>query len=75
MLVFSTQPYELLPLSLSLVQLSAPSPFPVCISKLYTRIQCGGGGYEILGLRQINTCRKVPLQVKSLDDDILHCVL
>ncbi len=26
-------------------------------------------------LRQINTCRKVPLQVKLLDDDILHCLL
>ncbi len=24
---------------------------------------CGGGGYGVLGLRQINTCRKVPLQV------------
>jgi hypothetical protein len=33
---------------------------------VYMRIQCargGGGGYGILGLRQINTCRKVPLQV------------
>jgi hypothetical protein len=35
----------------------------------------GGGGYEVLGLRQINTCRKVPLQINFLDDDILHCLL
>ncbi len=27
-----------------------------------------------MGLRQINTCRKVPLQVNFLDDDILHCL-
>ncbi len=27
------------------------------------------------GLRQINTCRKVPIQVNFLDDDILHCFL
>jgi hypothetical protein len=33
------------------------------------------GGYRVLGLRQINTCSKVPLQVKFLDDDILHCLL
>jgi hypothetical protein len=26
----------------------------------------GGGGYGVLGLRQINTCRKVPLQVNFL---------
>jgi hypothetical protein len=24
---------------------------------------CKGGGYGVLGLRRINTCRKVPLQV------------
>ena len=35
-----------------------PPPFPVWISILYTRIQ-----YGFLGLRQINPCRKVPLQV------------
>ncbi len=44
-----------------LVQLSPPPPFFVWIS---TRIQCVRGGYRVLGLRQINTCRKVPLQVK-----------
>jgi hypothetical protein len=27
------------------------------------------------GLRQINTCRKVPLQENLLDDDILNCFL
>ncbi len=35
----------------------------------------GGRGYGVLGLRQINTCRKVPLQVIFLDDYILHCLL
>jgi hypothetical protein len=30
------------------------------------------GGYGVLGLRQINTCRKVPLQVNFLDNDIWH---
>ncbi len=34
-----------------------------------------GREYGVLGLRQINTCRKVPLQVNFLDDDILHCFL
>ncbi len=52
------------PLTFSLVQLF---PLP-CVNKysiLYTRIQCvrGGGGSGILGLKQINNCRKVPLQV------------
>ncbi len=47
-----------------LVGLTLP-PFPVWMSILYTCIQCvrGWGGYEVLGLREINTCRKVPLQV------------
>ncbi len=41
-----------------------PPPFLVLISILYTRTQCvRGWGYGVLGLRQINTCRKVPLQV------------
>ncbi len=34
-----------------------------------------GRGYEVLGLRQRNTCRKVPLQVNFLHDNILHCLL
>jgi hypothetical protein len=66
MLVFLTQLCELLPLSPSLWFNSPPlpSPFLVWISILYTCIQCvRGGGYGILGLRQINTCRKVPLHV------------
>jgi hypothetical protein len=33
------------------------------------------GGYGLLSLRQINTCRKVPLLINLLDDDILHCLL
>ncbi len=28
-----------------------------------------------VGLRQIKTCSKVPIQVNFLDDDILHCFL
>ncbi len=36
----------------------------------------GGGGCGVLGLRRINTCRKVPLQVNFFkDDNILHCLL
>ncbi len=66
MLVFSTQLCELLP-HLSL--------FPVWISILYTRIQCVRGGYGVLDLSQINTCRRLPLQVNFLDEDILHCLL
>jgi hypothetical protein len=30
---------------------------------------------EVLGLRHIKTCRKAPLQVNFLDDDILHCLV
>ncbi len=64
-----------LPISPSL-WLAPPPPFPVWISILYTRIQCErGGGYGVLGLRQVNTCREVPLQVNFIDDDILHCLL
>ncbi len=60
MLVFSTQLCELLPLSPFLVQLPPPLP---CVNKhtVYTYTLCGGG-YGVLGLRQINTCRKAPLQ-------------
>jgi hypothetical protein len=50
------------PLPFSLVQLSPiPPPLP-CVNK-YTVCK-GGGWYRVLGLRQINSCRKVPLQVK-----------
>ncbi len=43
-------------------------PSPPCVNNysiLYTTIQCvrGVDGYGVLCLRQINTCRKVPLQV------------
>ncbi len=53
------------PLPFSLVQVSSYPHFPVWTSILYTRIVCKGGGRGdgVLGLRQINTCRKVPLQV------------
>ncbi len=61
-LVFSTQFCELLSFQPSLWFSSPPPPFPVWISILNTRIQCVGG-YGVPGLRQINTCRKVPLQV------------
>jgi len=81
MLVFSTQLCELLPLlPFSLVQLSPPSPpflFESVYTVLYTckqGVTWRGGGYGVLGLRQINTCRKVPLLV-NLDGDILHCLL
>ncbi len=42
-------------------------PPPPCVSGR------GGGWYGVLGLWQINTCRKVPWQVNILD--ILHCLL
>ncbi len=56
-----------------------PSPFP-CVNKYHILyilyiIQVCKGGYGVLGLRQINTGRKVNLQVFFLDDDILHCIL
>jgi hypothetical protein len=44
-----------------------PPPLP-CVNKyyiVYTFAMCklGGGVYRVLGLGQISTCRKVPLQV------------
>ncbi len=42
---------------------------------VYTYTVCKGGGVWGSGLRQINNCHKVPLQVTFLDDDILHCLL
>jgi hypothetical protein len=62
MLLFSTQFWSCCPSNL----LWFSSPPPSLREKVYckyTRIQCVRGGYEVLGLRQINTCRKVPLQV------------
>ncbi len=68
-LVISNQLCKLLPLSPSLWFKSPPSPLPyvktekvycfVCTSTVCKR----GGGYGVLGLRQKNTCHKVPLQV------------
>ncbi len=60
MLVFSTQLCELLPLSPFLFQPPPPTTFPVWISILNKHILYVGV-YGVLGLRQINTCRKVPL--------------
>ncbi len=72
MLVFSTQLNELLPSNL--LSGSTLSPL-ICVYKYtaHTHTVCKGGG--VWGLRQINTCRKVPLQVILLEDDILHCLL
>ena len=55
MLVFSTQLRNCCPSNL----LSGPTlfPFPVWISILvYKYTACKGGGYGVLGVRQINTC-------------------
>ncbi len=45
-----------------------------CVNKytVYKYTVCRGGG--VLGLRQINTRRKVPIQDNFLGDDILHCL-
>ncbi len=58
MLVFSAQLCDLLPTSV--VHLTPPPTLPCVKSVLFTRIQCVKGGYGVLGLRQINTYRKVP---------------
>jgi hypothetical protein len=50
-------------LTFSLVHLPPHSPFPVWISTGYVLIQFVTGGEGIEGLRQINTCRQVPLLV------------
>ncbi len=77
MLVFSTQLWSVAALTLSLVQLSPAPLFPVWISIQYTRKCVRGvfGHRREGGLRQINTRRKVPLQINFLYDDILHCLL
>ncbi len=65
------------PSTFSLVQLSLLPSFPVWISILYTRIKYARGrGYRVLGLRRINTFRKVPLQVNFVRwRTNLHCLL
>ncbi len=42
---------------------------------VYTCTVCKGRGVWVLGLGKTNTCRKVPLEVIFLDDDILLCLL
>ncbi len=66
LLVFSIQLCELLPLYSNLHSGSPLSPFLVWFWTLYvyyTRIQRVRGGYGVLYLRQINTCRNVSSQV------------
>ncbi len=70
MLVFSTQLCDLYTLpccpSPLLSGSTLPSSPPLTYVKKYTvdkYTMCKGARHEILGLRQINTCRKVPLQV------------
>ncbi len=71
------------PLTFCLAQHSHPHPLSQCQSALLNTdsVWLGGGGgcwdhpkqkaRRGGGLRQINTCRKVPLQVNFLYDDIL----
>jgi hypothetical protein len=79
MLVFSTQLCELLPLSPSPWFNSPPPPLSMCeYVHCYCTVYCihvRRVGYGVLGLRQINICRKAPLQVNFLEDDISHCLL
>ncbi len=48
--------FSLFPLS----PLPSPLPWVMCCIHVYS---VWGGGYGVLGLRQINTCRIIPLQV------------
>jgi hypothetical protein len=56
LLALSTQHCELLPLLPSLWLNSTPPPPPPQYT-VYTYTVCKGGGYGVLGLRQINTRR------------------
>jgi hypothetical protein len=56
--IFDPALWTVAPLTFSLVQLSPTPPLP-CVNR-YT---VNTSGYRVLGLRQINTCGKVPLQV------------
>ncbi len=63
--IFNPALWIVAPLSFSLVQLFPPLPLP-CVNRytVYMYTVCKGrGGYGVLGLRQIKTCRKVPLEV------------
>ncbi len=53
--------------SLPLLPLPGVNKYTVSTFTVYR-----GRGYGVMGLRQINTCREVPLQLNFLDDDILH---
>ncbi len=64
-LIFNPALGTVAPLTFSQVQLSSPL---LCVNKytgyMYTLCK-GGGAYGVLGLRQVNTCHKDPLQVNS----------
>jgi hypothetical protein len=78
MLVFSVQLCELLPSNLLSGSIIPPFPLWICKYRytVYTYTVCKGGWIMgVLGLRQMNTYRKVLLQIIFLDDDILHCLL
>ncbi len=69
--IFEPALWTAAPLTFSLVHISLPPSFPVWVSIQYTCIQCvrRGGIWSHRreeGLRQVNTCRKVPLQVNFL---------
>ncbi len=60
--IFDTAMWTFVHLTFSLVH--SPPPPPCDKFYTYTYTVCKGGGYGVLGLRQINTCREVPLLVK-----------
>ncbi len=78
MLVFSTQLCDLysplVPLSPSLKFNSLP-PLP-CVNKytVHVTVCRGWGGYGVLGIRKINTRRKVPIQVIFFSWHLTFCL-
>ncbi len=61
---FDSVLWTVVPLNFSEVQLSPTPPFPMWISIIiHVMYSLCGWGYGVLGLTQINTCLKVPLQV------------
>ncbi len=76
MLVFSTGFLNYCPFSM----VSSP-PSPTFVNKytVKTYTVCKGGEYGVIGGKgaseRSNTCRKVPLQVNLLYNDIWHCFL